>query len=291
MHQYMTAIGFGSIKSKKDLDRLLLDVERTFTQHELMSAKESYDLCEFRKEFATNMGIAVNGDMDANEIFGRESSYPYFYGSGITTYADVMIEKKMDQEAYIGICDDSKVGIKLIFRIQNYMEYLRKSQHPEVSVGYASVTLAGLCNEGTVLMPIRKNESQKRRQTEEVHNRMMLISAAKSGDESAMESLTLNDIDTYSKVSRRLETEDVFSIVDTYLMPFGIECDRYSILGVINDVKIVENFYTEEEIYVINLEVNELQFDICVPVHRVLGEPAVGRRFKGKIWMQGYINF
>src|SRR5699024_11412720 len=63
----------------------------------------------------------------------------------------------------------------------------------------------------------------QQQQQEEVQNRMMLISAAKSGDPQAIESLTLEDIDTYSKVSRRLVTEDVFSIVDTYIMPYGVE--------------------------------------------------------------------
>ena len=43
-----------------------------------------------------------------------------------------------------------------------------------------------------------------------MHNRMKLVNAAKSGDPVAIESLTLDDIDTYSKVSRRLVSEDIF---------------------------------------------------------------------------------
>ena len=106
-----------------------------------------------------------------------------------------------------------------------------------------------------------------------------------------MESLTLDDIDIYSKVSKRLVTEDVFSIVDTYFMPYGVECDRYSILGEILELHTIENEETREELYVMKLDVNELQFDVCVPVKEVLGEPAVGRRFKADMWLQGRINF
>ena len=120
---------------------------------------------------------------------------------------------------------------------------------------------------------------------------MMLLSAAKSGDPVAIESLTLDDIDTYSEVSRRLISEDVFSIVDTYIMPYGVECDCYSIMGEIRELQQMENEYTKEELYIMKLEVNELTFDVCVPVKDVVGEPAVGRRFKGNIWMQGRINF
>ena len=117
------------------------------------------------------------------------------------------------------------------------------------------------------------------------------LSAAKSGDPNAIETLTLEDIDTYSKVSRRLVTEDVFSIVDTYIMPYSVECDRYSILGEIQELHEIVNEYTGENVYVMKLDVNGLVFDICVPRQGLLGEPAVGRRFKANMWLQGYINY
>lgn len=120
---------------------------------------------------------------------------------------------------------------------------------------------------------------------------MQLLSAAKSGDPNAIETLTLEDIDTYSKVSRRLVTEDVFSIVDTYIMPYSVECDRYSILGEIQELHEIVNEYTGENVYVMKLDVNGLVFDVCVPRQGLLGEPAVGRRFKANMWLQGYINY
>ena len=99
----------------------------------------------------------------------------------------------------------------------------------------------------------------------------MLLSAARNGDQTAMESLTLDDIDIYSKVSKRLVTEDVFSIVDTYFMPYGVECDRYSIWEKYWNCIQLKMKKTREELYVMKLDVNELQFDVCVPVKEVLG--------------------
>ena len=122
-------------------------------------------------------------------------------------------------------------------------------------------------------------------------NRRNLLSAARNGDQTAIETLTLDDIDIYSQVSRRLLHEDVFTIVDTYFMPYGVECDIYSIMGEILDVIEIENQVTKEKIYQLRLDVNELQFDVCVPKSEVLGEPGIGRRFKGTIWLQGEINF
>ena len=197
----------------------------------------------------------------------------------------------MDREAYVGICEDMKIGISLIFHMQNTLEYLREKQITQDKVKYSSVTLSGLCNSGKILLPIKKDKVQEKKQKEEVHNRMLLMDAAKNGDPTAIENLTLDDIDTYSEVSRRLITEDVFSIVDTYIMPYGIECDRYSILGEIRELNTIQNEYSNENVYIMKLEVNELTFDICVPVKEVIGEPAVGRRFKADMWLQGRINF
>ena len=52
----------------------------------------------------------------------------------------------------------------------------------------------------------------------------------------------------------------------------------------------VENKLTKEEIYVLTLDVNGLQFDVCIPIAKVIGQPEIGRRFKANIWLQGYIR-
>lgn len=291
MHEYLKAIGFSDLKTKKELKKILSEVETSFHHQEMMSISENVDYCLFQKEYGDNIGIAVFGEVDENEVFEKEYYYPYFIGEGITSYADITIEKRMEKEMYVGICEDVKVGVSLIFHLQNMMEYKQRKQLGTIQKHTTSVTLSGLADSGTILFPIRKNEVQERTRKEESRNRMMLLSAAKNGDQQAIESLTLDDIDIYSQVSKRLITEDVFSIVDSYFMPHGVECDRYSIMGTILEVKETENTKTHEEMYIFTLDVNELKFDICVPKKGVLGEPEAGRRFKGNIWLQGRINF
>lgn len=291
MHEYLRAIGFGHIKSRKDLYKVLDVTVDEFTSHELVYMEEETDFCEYEKEYGAGIGISLCGYMDINECFRKQYYFPFFLGTGITSYADVIVEKRMDREAYLGVCEDTKIGISLIFHLQNTVEYLKECQLSGNHVKYNSVTLSGLCNAGTVLLPVKKDKLQVKKQKEEVNNRMMLLNAARTGDPVAIESLTLDDIDTYSKVSRRLVTEDLFSIVDTYIMPYGIECDRYGILGEIQALDTIVNEYTNEAVYIMRLDVNELSFDVCVPVNNVVGEPAVGRRFKANIWLQGRINF
>lgn len=290
MHKYLKAIGYGSLTSEKQLNQLLRNTESVYTRQALMSLDTEMDYCEYRAECAEGIGICVSGTMDLTENFERRHYYPYFEGEGITSVADVTVEKRMDEESYAGIFEDSKIGISLIFHLQNATECMITKPADVKIYQDASVTLSGLCNCGMVLLPVMKNPEQEKQSREESRNRMMLLSAARNGDQTAMESLTLDDIDTYSKVSRRLVREDVFSIVDTYFMPYGIECDCYSILGEILELKKTENRETQEELYILHLSVNELKFDVCVPAANVVGEPAVGRRFKGNIWLQGMIN-
>ena len=140
-------------------------------------------------------------------------------------------------------------------------------------------------------MPICKSEEQIVTDQEAAANRNHLIAAAKNGDEEAMESLTLEDIDTYTMVSRRIQQEDVFSIVDSFFMPYGMECDQYQILGEILNCQKVSNHVTGEKVYCLRVDCNGLQFDICMNEKDLLGIPEEGRRFKGTVWLQGRINF
>ena len=291
MHQYLKAIGFNNLKTKKDIKELLNQVETTFTHQTIVSYQNWADYCEFQKEYGQNVGITLCGELDEFENFDADYYFPYFEGSGVTTYADVIVEKRIEKEEYVGICEDPKVGISLIFHLQNGIEYMRERQLGFATELAVSVTFSGLALSGKILFPVKKSEDQVKNEKEASDNRKVLLNAARSGDQTAIETLTLDDIDTYSKVSRRLIHEDIYTIVDTYFMPYGVECDLYSIMGEILAVRKRENTLTKEPLYQMKLDVNELQFDVCVPAKEVMGEPEIGRRFKGTIWLQGYINF
>ena len=291
MHQYLKAIGFGNLSTKGELKEVLNQVENNYTHQTVISYNGSTDFCELQKDFGQGIGIALYGEMDENENFDADYHIPYFKGNGVTTFSEVTVEKRIDREQYVGICEDPKVGISLIFCVKNGVEYKKECQFGNTSGLNTSVTFSGLALSGKILFPVKKSQQQIESVSEASDNRRNLLSAARNGDQSAIETLTLDDIDIYSQVSRRLLKEDVFTIVDTYFMPYGVECDVYSIMGEILDINEIENQMTKEKIYQLRLDVNELQFDVCVPKSEVLGEPGIGRRFKGTIWLQGEINF
>ena len=245
MHQYLKAIGFNNIHTRKDLKKLLSETEENFTHQTVVSYRQGEDFCEFQKEYGQGIGISVCGELTEDEKFERAYYFPYFTGSGITTYADITVERKIEKEQYVGLCEDAKVGISLIFTIQNGIEYMRERKAGFVEGVQTSVTFSGLALSGMILLPVVKNEQQIQWEKAASDNRRELMNAARNGDQTAIETLTLDDMDIYSKMSKRLKNEDVFTIVDTYFMPYGAECDIYSIMGEILAVRCSdETLYT-----------------------------------------------
>ena len=106
-----------------------------------------------------------------------------------------------------------------------YFPYLQSkivSTGEDISVRGTSLSLSGLSCDGTIMKKKKKTEWQKKKIQKDTVTRNRLIQAARGGDEEAIESLTLEDMDTYTTISRRIQKMDVFSLVDTYCMPYGV---------------------------------------------------------------------
>lgn len=291
MHRYMRAIGFSSFESRKKLQELLTEVVLNSDRRSITMNQENMLLGEFCKDFATDLGVTVCGEFDDEDRFTYEYYYPYIRGTGITSYEDVSVERHADKDSYAGVCDDIKVGISLIFYLRNRIPYVKAQAIGKLPVRGTSLTLSALSTNGVILLPIQKNEEQLQRVKQASANRNTLMAAARKGDEDAIETLTLEDMDMYTAISKRIQREDIFSLVDTYFMPYGVECDQYSVLGEIMAVRMTANRMTGEKIYLLTICSNELTFDVCINIIDLFGEPQVGRRFKGVIWLQGQINF
>lgn len=291
MHKYLSAIGFSCIKKREDYEKLIRLTSAQASERSYTSIEEDAMLSVFCKEFAPGIGLAVVGDYDEQNCFSYEYSYPYLKGTGITSTEDLTVERHSDKESYAGICDDINVGIMLIFYLQNIIPYIRAKNTNNIPVKGTTVTLSALSVNGTIMMPIMKDERVKAKVNRVKRSRNRLIQAAREGDEEAIESLSLDDMDTYTSLAARIKREDLYTIVDTYFMPYGVECDQYSILGEILEVNKVTNFVSRENIWKLKVLCNELSFDLCINEKDLYGEPEIGRRFKGVIWLQGYINF
>lgn len=297
MHKYMRSIGFSKLTDKKELKKLLTDIVVNSTERSYTTNEDETLLAEFCMNFADGVGngsavgIAVCGEFDEEDKFTYEYYYPYLRGTNVSTEEDVTVERHAAQESYAGVCDDVKVGVSLIFYLQNMISYVKAKNAKMLPVRGTTLTLSALSSKGKIVMPLLKTEKDLIRNKKTTSNRSQLIDAARRGDEQAIESLTLDDMDTYTAISKRIQKEDVFSLVDTYFMPCGIECDHFSVLAEILECTQAKNSLTGEEICFMTVSCNDLVFDVCINKEDLFGEPLPGRRFKGEIWMQGFINF
>jgi hypothetical protein len=302
VHKYLRAIGFSKVGNREELQKVINEVvESTIIKRPLpigynaakdIAADENDRVyAELSLDFAPNAGICVRGEFDENSTFLYEYYFPYLRGSHISSYEDISVERHAEKESYAGVCDDMKVGVSLIFYLNNMIPYKRLNAQNRLPIQGTYLMLSALSVDGTIMMPIIKNEQDKLKSKQATKERNQLIAQARMGDEEAIESLTLDDMDTYSMISKKIQNADVYSLVDTYFMPYGVECDQYSVLGEIRDVHFNTNIMTGEEIVFMTLECNELIFDLAINKEDLYGEPAVGRRFKGVIWLQGVISY
>lgn len=290
MNKYFRAIGFSDPITAAGLQSLINEVLASPEYRAYTTNGEETLLAEFRMSFSKNCGVSVVGEFDANDQFRYEYSYPYYISETVSTMQNVTIEPRIREEAYAGVVDDLKLGVTLIFHVQNLIDFVRMRNANTIRENGMDCMLAALSVEGTVVLPIRKTERDIQLNQRKTVKRTKLIKASMDGDEEAMEKLTMEDMDTYAAISRQIQTQDVYSIVDSYFMPFGVECDMYSVMGEILACEFTENKVTGEELCQMEIECNGLRFALCINRSDLYGEPAPGRRFKGVVWMQGTVE-
>lgn len=294
MHDYLRAVGFSKIRNKRELQQLLTMVMVRPDREYAANCGSGLMCAEKSRDFTGNAGITVRGEMDEG-VFGKEGEFnyeyyfPHYTGRHLSLTEDISIEKLSEREEYDGVCDVVNLGVSLIFHMNQLVDYADIGQTGN-RMSAASVMLSALSISGTVILPVAGADSQRLKRMKENDTRNGMIAAARQGDQEALENLTIEDIDLYTSISKRIKTEDVLTIVESYFMPYGIACDQYSIMGEILDVKEVYNQLTGEKLYQMLVECNEILIDLCINAEDLLGEPAEGRRFRGNIWLQGHLD-
>lgn len=291
MHHYLKAIGFSNLRTQKQVNLILEDVIQHPTNRSIVTIGSGISFVQLYKEYSDNFGISIVGEYDSDNRLLTEHYFPYFMGTSTKWEENILIEAHTDKEAYSGVSETYQFGIPLIFFLLNISDYVRtkwSNMHNHIlnHVSYSALSVSGM-----IILGLDKDEDQLRQERNGQTKRRHLLAAAKNGDADAIENLTLDDIDLYSSISRRAKSEDIYSIVDSSIIPYGINSEQYSIIGTIHDIHLLENSITQDTMYQLLVDINETPVDILINTRDLMGEPAVGRRFKGTVWMQGSIDF
>ena len=134
LHRFLRSIGFSSLTSTKEVQNLVKDVILNADNRNYTTDRENGDtvLVEFSRNFAENMGIAVCGELDEEDHFIYYYFYPYLRGTGISSLEDISIERHAATESYAGVCDDIKVGVTMIFYLQNMISYIQQNYQERI---------------------------------------------------------------------------------------------------------------------------------------------------------------
>ena len=249
MHSYLRSVGFSNIRNRIELDQILGLVMDSPTSKKTTVTSETIRQTEIRRDFGDRFGLTIRGEYDEKGFFHLEHYFPHIIGRFQTAKEDVVVNKRVDTDAYTAMCDDIRLGVSLIFYLQNSIDYLDSRRLLNQYHTMIPVTLAALSTEGKILLPVEKDENQLRIQATETKQRYKWINEAKQGSQEAIDSLTLEDIDIYAMISRRAHKEDIYSIVESSFIPYGSESDNYTILGTIQEVEEHKNLLTGEELY------------------------------------------
>ena len=277
MHLFLKSAGFSGISNRKELNQVLDTVVKGYDEKLIAEKHQDGAFCEFTKYFSRHCGITVCGQYDEDNKFILEYYFPFCRGSKITTSEPVNIDRQAEKESFLGSCDDYRIGVTLIFYLQSPVSYMLWNERTHSKNWTNGLTLSALGKEGMILLPLRKDKEAAIEEKANAKVRNEMIAAAMKGDEEALENLTIDDMDIYSMISERIVEDDILSI-------------QYTVLGEILDIDSERNIYTGEEIVYLLLETNDVELEICINRNCLLGEPAVGRRFKGSIWLQGRLG-
>ena len=290
MHSYLRAIGFSKCKTRKQLENIYSTALRNPNRKMITTISIDTSLIQFEKDFGPSFGLSLIGEYGIDGDLSIEHYYPYIKGSSNTEMERIYIEKQTDKESYAGVCEDTRLGMSLIFYLQNISDYAKSKWFNDSNKNFSRVRFSALSIQGTILLGVKKNEIQKITDTIEKSYRDNLLYAIRQGNQEAIDYFAHDEMFTYESIAKRVKKEDVLSIIDTSIMPCGVECDHYAVIGNILNVSEEKNSYSDEIVYNLLIETYDLMINIGINKIDLEGEPLPGRRFKGEIWLQGYVK-
>ena len=287
MHSFLKSIGYRKHNTIQQTEELIKNSILKADYKKEVEIENGGKLIEFIRFTTDDTGIIVVGEEDTENKFHYKYYFPFGVSSGSTNPEDEFyINKKVDSDAYTAMCDDPRVGMSLIFYVVNVVDFL-KFYKGEKRLENKAAQFVGLAESGKIILPTLVHVEDRERQKNENNKKNKLVAEAKKGNQEAIENLTLDDITRYAIISQRIRKEDILSIVETSIVPYGSESDMYKITGNIEDVKKLTNADTGEDIWHLTILVDEIPMDVYIGAEDLMGEPEAGRRFRGNVWLQG----
>lgn len=325
MNVYLRAIGFSKISNNEELHEFFAkNIEEKYLVANVTS--NSKLVGQYNIGVTQNAGVSFIGRQPKSGEVICDYYFPYAMSHTPFRINECLVRRYRDRDAYLGVVDDAPLGFSLVFYLTNpvlYNSFLNSGKEYYVR----NIYLSGLSVEGMIILPMESGRFNINADGELEQAPYDASNNGKLGDDLLSDNIDIeekkenyinfnnNDIKqdiinhplkdkelAQRKMEQldllldnlliRAQKEDLFSIVHTTISPAdSLECDEYDIIGDIISCTQKVNAWTDEVIWDLKVKTLDIVLNVFINSEDLVGEPQVGRRFKGKIWLQGEIEF
>ncbi len=293
MHEYLRAVGFQVIRTKKQSDALLDWVLSSPDFLNVVSTPQGGNVAEARRTVCPGAGIEVVGEMDDDGKVQPEIWFPYVESGLLSSTQHISFEPHSSGIGYMGMCEDERFSMALIFNVRNPVELVReesdRSFHHE-----REVYLTALAKDGTVLLPLYekcKVTSDGRTDSSEEFSEDLPEGFSEEPDLREMFSAAdVGAVPSPEEVYNYIRKNDIYTLVQSFFMPHGMSSDTYYFMGEIRSVQLCENRISREKFYRLIVVTNGMPLTLAVNEKDLTGVPEVGYRIKCHAWLSGDIR-
>lgn len=291
MNKYMSAAGLAGLDQNdyEDLYRIVEKDPDLYIEASYIEGKE-YDerLIELTKYIAPNIGITLRGFLDRDDQFIRQLAFPVIKINEPVSKKYKRISPLKNEPAALTRSDFPTLGCSLYSYVQNLYEVSDGEELSSLTnATWKGIGISALSSAGMILLPMGKSENKELRAIEGKRNR--LKKEIFNGNDDAYEQLTLTEMQIYTTIDKRVKKNGIYGVISTTLMPRGVEEDMYYCIGQIEEISSSKIPLTEQIVYHFLLSCCGIRFCVSINKDTLIGEPEVGRRFKGIVWMQSRI--
>lgn len=287
MHAFLRSIGFKSYTTKKSLKELTDWVTDKPDRMSVVATGEDSNLTVAEREIAGHAGVAVVGEINEHGDLIPEYYFPYINSTHISSDARLSFEHDAGRSGLIGMCEDYRMGMALIFTVKNMVDVMRCEFQTPSEASFSRVCFSALASDGTVILPVIKRDRVLKQSRRDDDLKAHQSSDGRNGSEEDFEAFAQSEMSRIHDIMSRARNTDILTLVESFFMPHGMASDQYYLMGEIKAQARIENELTREHFYRILLETNGMELTVAVNERDLLGVPEVGCRLKCHVWLMG----
>ncbi len=264
-------------------DKKLIDdfITGLIAEREVLKEWSNYkfnDIVDIKRRYTEDVSILVRSTLNEENALDVRLFIVTAESGQFNRSEEVRVSYNPDNIVAVAYTESEKEGTPINFVVSNVEDY---EEAIKSSSKVSGVYLSGFAGDGMIVLPIDEEESEVG-----IGSGEDMINKVLGGDMTDED--FLNDM---TMIKELLKTEDVLSVLEVYFFPIQDFDTMYSTLGIILEVDKARIRDSEGFLYKLKIKTMGLLIDVFINEKVLLGEPSVGMRFKGNIWLQGKIAF